>query len=73
MSSPDVQRSSTREKVSGLGPKWVRLAPNGTNLGLFQFASLIHFGAKSDIPARLNRGGENSISARVVINEEKVN
>ena len=22
--------------MSGLTPKWVRLAPNGTNLGLFQ-------------------------------------
>ena len=45
-----------RAGMVGLAPKWVRLAPNGTNPGLSRsdfsaFGHLTQFGAKPTIPA----------------------
>ena len=43
--------------MSGVAPKWVKLAPSETNPGLYQIrfdqilVNLTHFGAKPDIPA----------------------
>ena len=54
--------------MSDFGPKWVRLAPNGTNPGLVKIrfghaktgflpfgANLTHFGSISDIFAQISR------------------
>ena len=59
-------RPSSQPRISKSGPKWVRLAPNGTNPGLFQIRfstfwlgelnliwtspGFLPFGPKSDIP-----------------------
>ena len=53
-----ISGSSQMPGMSDLDPKWVRLAPNWKNSGIFQIrfvpfsANLTHFGPKSDISVR---------------------
>ena len=62
-------QAASNPGMSDLAPKWVRLAPNGTNLVLFQIkfqynlarwapfgANVTHFAGKSDIPVPTNVG-----------------
>ena len=61
LSTPDCRETWAVPEMSDLGLKWVKLATNGTNPGLFQIiisvhfagfvlfgVNLTHFGPKSD-------------------------
>jgi len=62
--------TNVRPGMVGLAPKWVRLAPNGTNPGLFQIRFLCiwrHFGAKPTITdVRLNISGMSEVTQNYV-------
>ena len=44
---PMNHRYKCKSELSDLGPKWVRLAPNGTNSGTFPDKISVHFGSPS--------------------------